>query len=114
MDIEQIIGTKKIVEIKLSKYTLTLNFESQLNIVICDYCQLKIGDNIVSSWHYNKLPQNFGGLITLIESQVRRAIFSENKGLRIEFEKFTLEIPKPDDDYEYLHILSKDHGMYFF
>ncbi len=114
MDIEQIIGTKKIMEIKLSKYTLALNFESQLNIVVCDYCYLKIGDDIVSSWHYNKHPQNFGGFISLIESQVCGAFFSENKGLRIEFEKFTLEIPKPDDDFEYLHIFSEDHEIYIF
>lgn len=114
IDIEQIIGTKKIVEIKLSKYTISLNFEGKLKIVICDSLQLKKEGMNIAMWRYNQISDNLGEVINIIEEPISGSSFSETSGLYINFENFELIISKPDNDYEYLHILSKDHGMYFF
>lgn len=114
MNTNKIFQGKNIAQIRLSKFTLSIDFDNRLSIMLSDSLVLYLNEKKISSWHHEKYSENLEELIKLIELPVKAIGFSEEKGMTIDFGDYKLDIPKPNDDYEYLHIKSEDEGVYIY
>lgn len=114
MNTKKIFEGKTIVQIRLSKYTLSIDFNDNVSILLSDSLILYMNGEKISTWHHKGPSQNLEKLIKIIELQYKEIVFSEEKGLMIDFGDYKLDIPKPDDDYEYLHVMSDTEGVHIY
>ena len=114
MNTKKIFGGKIILQIRLGKYTLSFDFNDNLSIMLSDSLVLYFNEEKISTWHHKEPSHNLEELVKLIELPFKEIDFSEEKGMTIDFGDYKLDILKPSDDYEYLHVMSDNEGVYIY
>lgn len=114
MNTSKIFRGKNIAQIRLSKYTLSIDFTENLSLILSDSLILYFNEEKISTWHYEQPSRNLAELVKIIELPIKEVDFSEEKGMTIHFGDYKLDIPKPNDDFEYLHVLSDTEGVFIY
>jgi len=114
MNTKKIFRGKNIAQIRLSKYTLSIDFTDNLSLMLSDSLILYFNEEKISTWHHEKPSRNLEELVKIIELPIKEIDFCEEKGMTIDFGDYKLDIPKPNDDYEYLHVMSDTEGVYIY
>lgn len=106
---------KSLIEIRLSKFTLTFVLNDNTKILSCDNCYIINSGNITARWNYQSSGHNLEEFINILEQQITKVEFDESIGLELMFDKLTLMIPNPNDNVgEYLQIFSEELGVFIF
>lgn len=114
MNTKTIFENKNIAQFKLSKYSLSIDFNDELSLMLSDSLTLYKNDNLIANWHFEEKSRNLEELINLVELPIDSVSFDEKSGMSIVLREYEIKISKPDDDYEYLHVLSKGEGVYIY
>ena len=114
MNIQSIFSNKILIQICFGQYDMQLNFHDGLSIMVSDSLLIKVLDKETAVWTHESKNVNIEQVLKFLNKEVLEAKFDEVKGLFIKFSEGVFHIPKPDDDYEYLHVMSKEEGIYIY
>ena len=114
MNTKTIFKKKNIVQFKLSKHSLSIDFNDELSLMLSDSLVLYRNNNLIANWHFKEKSTNLEELINLVELPIDSVMFDEKSGMTIFLGDYKIEISKPEDDYEYLHVMSNEEGIYIY
>lgn len=114
MEVDEIFENKILVQIAIGKHDFQLNFHDGLNLVISDTISFVEDNGASAEWSQESGTVNLELFLRLLNEKVLGAKFSKKEGLQVQFANAKILVPKPKDDFEYLHVKSDEMGIYIY
>ena len=114
METDKIFENKTLVQIAIGKHDFQLNFHDGLNLMVSATIFFEEDNGASAKWSHDSGTINLDLFLSLLNKKVIGATFSEKGGLQVEFARAKILVPKPKDDFEYLHIRSDERGIYIY
>ncbi len=113
MNTNNLFSNKILTQIAFGQYDVQLNFHNELSIMISHSLMLE-GSTIKAIWTSDLNNIDVNHFLEFLNQKVLEAHFDKSNGLRIIFNEGVFFIPKPDNDFEYLHVMSEQEGIYIY
>ena len=113
MKTQSIFAGKILTQVAFGQFDVQLHFHEGLSIMISNSLLVEESDKKVI-WNCESKNVNIDHVLEYLNHEVIEAHFEERTGLQIRFSNGLFIIPKPDNDFEYLHVMSEDEGVYIY
>ncbi|MBK9256464.1 MAG: hypothetical protein IPM42_13335 [Saprospiraceae bacterium] len=110
---QSIFAGKILTQVGFGQFDIQLHFHEGLSIMISNSLLVEESDKKVI-WNCESKNVYVEHLLEYLNHEVIEARFEERTELHIRFSNGLFIIPKPDNDFEYLHVMSKVEGIYIY